>query len=124
QQAASEIASPKSQDAVTENHRIHQFLVGGYPLSYIDSDGVEQNPRLRLLGSDPIENDWLAVNQVTLRQGDLHRRFDIVLYVNGMPVSIVELKRAGSAAAGVADAHKQLRTYLREFPMTFRFCVF
>jgi len=124
QQAASEIASPKSQDAITENHRIHQYLVGGYPLSYIDSDGVERNPRLRLLGADPIENDWLAVNQVTLRQGDLHRRFDIVLYVNGMPVSIVELKRAGSVSAGVADAHKQLQTYLREFPMAFRFCVF
>ena len=122
-QAVAEIAAPKSQDAITENHRIHQYLVGGYPLSYIDSHGVEQNPRLRLLGSDPSENDWLAVNQVTLRQGDLHRRFDIVLFVNGMPLVVVELKRAGLASAGVPDAHRQLQTYLREFPMAFRFCV-
>ncbi len=123
QQAVAEIAAPRSQDAITENHRIHQYLVGGFPLSYIDSDGVEQNPRLRLLGADPLDNDWIAVNQVTLRHGELHRRFDIVLYVNGMPLAIIELKRAGSAATGVAGAHAQLQTYLREFPMAFRFAV-
>ncbi|WP_243063333.1 type I restriction endonuclease subunit R [Humibacter sp. RRB41] len=123
QQAISEIAAPTSQDAITENHRIHQYLVDGYPLSYIDSDGVEQNPRVRLLG-EADQNDWLAVNQVTIRQGDLHRRFDVVLYVNGMPMSIVELKKAGAASTGVAPAHAQLQTYLREFPSAFRFCVF
>lgn len=122
-QAVAEIASPKSQDAITENFRIHQYLVGGYPLSYIDGDGLERNDRLRLLSPDPAENDWLAVNQVTLRQRDLHRRFDIVLFVNGMPLVIIELKRAGSASTGVAPAHAQLQTYLREFPMAFRFCV-
>ncbi|WP_288873385.1 type I restriction endonuclease subunit R [uncultured Microbacterium sp.] len=124
QQAASEIAAPKSQDAITENHRIHEYLVGGYPLSYLDPDGQERNVRVRLLGPDPADNDWLAVNQVTLRQGDLHRRFDVVLYVNGMPLSIVELKRAGAAGIGVSSARDQLNTYLREFPMAFRFCAF
>ncbi|TAM66861.1 MAG: type I restriction endonuclease subunit R [Microbacteriaceae bacterium] len=123
QQAAAEIAAPKSLDAITENYRNHEYLVGGYPLSYIDSNGLEQNPRIRLL-SAPEQNDWLAVNQVTIRQGDLHRRFDIVLYVNGMPLSIVELKKAGSTSTGVAPGHAQLQTYLREFPMAFRFCVF
>lgn len=123
-QAVAEIAAPTSQDALTENNRIHEYLVSGYPLSFIDIDGREQNPRLRLLGTDPSDNDWLAVNQVTLRQSELHRRLDIVLYVNGMPLSVIELKRAGAQSAGVADAHDQLRTYLREFPMAFRFCVF
>ena len=123
QQAVAEIATPKSLDAITENHRVHEYIVDGYPLSYIDSDGAEQNPRIRLLGA-PEQNDWLAVNQVTIRQGELHRRFDIVLYVNGMPLSIVELKKAGSSSTGVAPAHAQLQTYLREFPMAFRFCVF
>ncbi|WP_307858504.1 type I restriction endonuclease subunit R [Microbacterium flavescens] len=123
QQAASEVAAPKSQDALTENHRIHEYLVDGYPLSYLDADGAEQNVRVRLVSTDWSKNDWLAVNQVTIRQGDLHRRFDIVLYVNGMPLSIVELKRAGAAGAGVSSARDQLNTYLREFPMAFRFCV-
>ncbi|MEJ1087253.1 type I restriction endonuclease subunit R [Microbacterium sp. Mu-80] len=126
QQAAVEIASPSSQDATTENHRIHRCLTDGYQLSYIDQDGVEHNPTLRLLSTNPVENDWLAVNQVTIRQstpgrGEVHRRFDIVLYVNGMPVSILELKKAG---VGAASAYDQLQTYLRELPMAFRFCVF
>lgn len=129
QQALVEIASPRSQDAITENYRTHRHLTEGYPLSYIDADGVEQNPTLRLLSTDPAQNDWLAVRQVTVRrnapgQGEIHRRFDIVLYVNGMPVSVLELKRAGSQAANVGAAHAQLRTYLRELPMAFRFCVF
>ncbi|MFB0835714.1 type I restriction endonuclease subunit R [Arthrobacter halodurans] len=124
QQALAEIAAPSSQDAIEENHRIHKMLVDGYRLSYYDSDGTEQNPTLRLLGTGETDNDWLAVNQVTLVAGDYRRRFDVVLYCNGMPVSILELKKAGSKTADVAAAHAQLQTYLREFPMAFRFCVF
>jgi type I restriction enzyme R subunit len=124
QQAVAEIASPKSQDAITENHRIHDYLVDGFRLSYIGDDGTEVNPSIRLISAEPSENDWLAVNQVTLIRGDYKRRFDLVLYCNGMPVSIVELKKAGSTVADVAAAHAQLQTYLREFPMAFRFCVF
>ncbi|RFA15332.1 DEAD/DEAH box helicase [Subtercola boreus] len=124
QQAVAEIASPKSADAITENHRIHEFLVNGFRLSYIDSDGSEANPTILLVSHDPDQNDWLAVNQVTIIQGDYKRRFDVVLYVNGMPLSILELKRAGSKGATVAGAHAQLQTYLREFQMAFRFCVF
>jgi type I restriction enzyme R subunit len=124
QQAVAEIGSPKSQDAIAENHRIHNYLVDGFRLSYIGDDGTEVNPSIRLISAEPSENDWLAVNQVTLIRGDYKRRFDLVLYCNGMPVSIVELKKAGSAVADVAAAHAQLQTYLREFPMAFRFCVF
>lgn len=129
QQALVEIGSPRSQDAITENHRIHRYLTDGYRMTYLDADGIEHNPTLRLLSTDPAQNDWLAAGQVTIRQtrpghGELHRRFDIVLYVNGMPLSIIELKRAGAASAGVSSAHAQLQTYLRELPMAFRFCVF
>src|SRR5699024_8680486 len=60
----------------------------------------------------------------TLIRGDHRRRFDVVLYCNGMPVSIMELKKAGSQTADVAAAHAQLQTYLREFPLAFRFCLF
>lgn len=123
-QALAEIVAPKSQDPIAENHRIHDILVGGYRLSYLDADGTEHNPTIRLVSHDPDEDDWLAVNQVTIRQGDRSRRFDLVLYLNGMPVSIVELKKAGTERADATSAHAQLTTYLREFPMAFRFCVF
>ena len=88
---------------------------------WIDHDGIEHNPTIRVISTEPSENDWLAVNQVTVRTLDFERRFDVVLYCNGMPVSIIELKKAGSENADVAAAHAQLATYLREFPMAFRF---
>ncbi|MGH3799198.1 MAG: type I restriction endonuclease subunit R [Pseudonocardiaceae bacterium] len=124
QQAVAELLSPKSQDAITENYRLHEAMVNGYRgITYVDPDGVEQTPTIRLVGSDPADNEWLAVNQVTIRNADVTRRFDVVLYLNGMPVAIIELKKAGAADADLAAAHAQLQTYLREFPMAFRFAV-
>ena len=67
-QAAVDIVRPTSGDAMTENHRAHSFMVEGYRgISWIDIDGAEQNPTVRLVSTDPSENDWLAVNQVTIR---------------------------------------------------------
>jgi type I restriction enzyme R subunit len=124
EQALSEIVQPTSQDAITENYRLHQILVHGYRgISYIDSDGAEQNPTIRLVSNNPAENELLAVNQVIIRSAETERRFDVVLYLNGIPVAIVELKRAGAAEADLPAAHAQLATYLREFPMAFRFAV-
>jgi len=123
-QAMSAITSPTSIDAITENYRMHGILVDGFRgISYIDSEGQERTPTIRLVSADPDENDWLAVQQVTVARADFERRFDIVLYCNGMPVSVIELKRAGSRYADPAAAHEQLKTYLREFPMAFRFSV-
>src|SRR2546430_4626489 len=122
-QALAEIVEPRSQDAVTENYRLHEILTKGHRISYTDSDGVEQNPTIRLVSHRPWENELLAVNQVTVRSIEVDRRFDIVLYLNGLPMTIFELKKAAAAKADLAAAHAQLATYLREFPMAFRFAV-
>jgi type I restriction enzyme, R subunit len=123
-QARAAIIQPQSQDAIAENYRLHQVLVHGYRgISYIDADGIEQNPTIRLISHRPDGNEFLVVQQVTVRTTEHHRRFDVVLYLNGMPVGIFELKQAGSPHADIAGAHAQLQTYLREFPMAFRFAV-
>ena len=124
QQALAEIVAPTSTDAITENYRIHKYLTDGYRgITFIDSDGRENNPTLHLVSPDPDENDWLAVNQVTIHRAAFRRRFDVVLYCNGMPISIIELKQAGSHHGDIAQAHAQLQTYLDEFPLAFRFTV-
>jgi len=124
EQALAEIIQPTSQDAIAENYRLHRICVQGYRgISYIDTDGVEQNPTIRLVSHQVGDNELLAVNQVTVRTAEVERRFDVVLYLNGMPVAIFELKRAGAARADLDAAHAQLATYLREFPMAFRFAV-
>ncbi|MFD4326087.1 type I restriction endonuclease subunit R [Nocardioides sp. NPDC058538] len=123
-QALAEIVAPTSQDAIAENYRLHRILVDGYRgLTYVDDDGVEQSPTIRLVSHRVADNEFNVVNQVTIRNREKERRFDFVLYLNGLPVGIGELKRAGSQQADLSSAHAQLETYLREFPMAFRFCV-
>ncbi|MBB5152890.1 type I restriction endonuclease subunit R [Saccharopolyspora phatthalungensis] len=124
EQAFAELVQPESQDPISENKRLHDALVHGYrKISYVDSDGVEQTPTIRLVSHRPEDNEFLAVNQVTVRSLEHERRFDIVCYLNGFPVAIFELKQAGAEDADLDAAHAQLGTYLREFPMAFRFAV-
>ncbi|MBD0022269.1 HsdR family type I site-specific deoxyribonuclease [Gordonia pseudamarae] len=123
-QARAAILAPQSQDPMAENYRLHQIVTRGYRgITYIDHNGIEQTPTIRVASTRPDENELLAVRQVTIRSREHERRFDVVLYLNGLPVAIFELKQAGAAGATVSAAHAQLRTYLREFPMAFRFAV-
>ena len=121
-EAVAIVLSPKSRDARAENHQVHQYLTKGIrSVVYTDTFGAEHNPTIRLVNRrDPYANDFLAVNQVTVVDGDHRRRFDIVLYVNGMPLAIVELKNAGDEDADLDSAHAQLMTYVDELPMAFR----
>ncbi len=120
-QALAEMLQPKSQDSLAENKRFHDMLARGFNgLAYVDTTGREQTPTLRLLSSDAGENTYQAVRQVRIVQGQHSRRFDIVLYVNGLPLAVIELKQAGSANATIAKAHAQIGTYLHEFGTAFR----
>jgi type I restriction enzyme R subunit len=122
-EALSIVTTPQSRDALTENQRIHEYLTEGIrKVVYTDADGVEQNPTIRLVGPNVGDNDWLVANQVTVTEGDHKRRFDVVLYLNGMPVGIIELKDA-SAHTDLKGAHAQVTTYVRELPLAFRFNV-
>ncbi len=124
-EATAIVAAAGSLDALAENHTVHGYLTEGLrKVTYTDDTGAEVTPTIRLVSTHPDDNDWLAVNQVTVIRGDHHRRFDVVLYLNGMPVGIIELKRAGSGNSGLTEAHAQLRTYVAEFPLAFRFAVF
>src|SRR5260370_2267720 len=116
------ILSPKSRDARTENHQVHQYLTEGIrSVVYTDEYGAERNPTIRLIDyADPYANDFLAANQVVVAHGDHKRRFDIVLYVNGMPLGVIELKNAGDENAGLEGAHAQGMTYVGELPLAFR----
>lgn len=120
-QAMAEILAPQSQSAIAENYRLHEILVEGYRgIEYTDAEGKLQNPTITFLSRDPNKNDYIAANQITIRNLDKERRFDVVLYVNGMPLAIMELKQSGSTAT-VEDGYNQLCTYVEEFPMAFRF---
>ena len=104
------------------NHEYHTLLTQGVPVQYRDYSGETKDDLVRVIDFDnPEQNDFIAVNQLTVLQGDFNRRPDIVLYVNGLPLVVIELKNATDSKADQLAAYRQLQTYKREIGDTFRF---
>jgi len=112
----------RSRDAFNENRRLHDWMVKGIrSIVYTDEHGAEHNPTIRLIDfSDEDANDYLVANQVMVVDGDHKRRFDVVCYLNGLPVGLIELKKAGDAYTDLQGAHRQVGTYVEELPLAFR----
>ncbi len=106
------VASPS---LIQTNRAFHKMLRDGVEVEYRREDGSIENDYVRLLNLDwPKDNDWLAVNQFAVIEGQHHRRPDIVLFVNGLPLSVIELKNVADEDATIWSAFKQLQTYKSE----------
>jgi type I restriction enzyme R subunit len=103
-----------------ENRRIHKLLVEGVDVEYYAEDGVLTAGKVALLDfENPQRNDWLAVQQFVVINGHNNRRPDVVLFVNGLPLAVIELKAPGSAGANLVGAYNQLQTYKALIPALF-----
>jgi len=110
---------PESQVAESESWRTYRLLVEGVPVDYRDSDGSVRSARARLIDFDrPDRNNFLAVNQFTVL-GRRERRPDVVLFVNGLPLVLMELKRPGDENATLRGAFNQIQTYRADIPDLF-----
>ena len=106
---------------VEENRRLHRYLIEGVPVEVAREDGSVGGDAARLIDcKDPDANDWLAVNQYTVVEHDQNRRPDIVLFVNGLPLAVIELKNPGDEHATLQGAFNQLQTYKQQIPSLFR----
>ncbi|MEQ1649180.1 MAG: type I restriction endonuclease subunit R, partial [Hyphomicrobiaceae bacterium] len=106
---------------VEENRRIHKMLAEGVDVDIPGEDGVLRGGKVRLIDFDTVSNnDWLAVNQFTVIENRCDRRPDVVVFINGLPVGVIELKNAGNEAATIDGAYNQLQTYKAEIPSLFR----
>jgi type I restriction enzyme R subunit len=104
------------------NHEFHTLLTEGVPVEYRDYTGETKHDLVRVVDFDNHEaNDFIAINQLTVLQGDYNRRPDIVLYVNGLPLVVIELKNATDSKADQLAAYRQIQTYKREIGDIFRF---
>src|SRR5690606_26075207 len=104
-----------------ENRRIHRLLIDGAEVEYYGDDGVLSAGSVRLIDFEqPGNNDWLAVQQFTVVSGQVKRRPDVVLFVNGLPLAVIELKAPGGENATLAGAFNQLQTYTQQIPALFR----
>ncbi len=105
---------------VEENRRIHKLLTEGVDVEYRGDKGQPVSTKIWLIDLDrPDANDWLAVNQFAVVENRANRRPDVVLFVNGLPLAVLELKNAASKNATLTDAYNQLQTYLHQIPSLF-----
>ncbi|MBI5648222.1 MAG: type I restriction endonuclease subunit R [Ignavibacteriae bacterium] len=102
------------------NHAMHRMLLDGVQVEYIRPDGSISGGLARIIDFDvPENNDWLAVNQFTVAEGQHTRRPDVVIFVNGLPLCVIELKNAADENATIWTAHQQLVTYQHQIPSLF-----
>lgn len=106
---------------LSANRRFHQLLVGGVPVQY-QRDGETRGDFVRLIDwVKPANNEWLAINQFSI-QGPHHtRRPDIILFVNGLPLVLLELKNPADENADIWKALDQIRTYQEQIPDLFQY---
>jgi type I restriction enzyme, R subunit len=120
--AARKVLLVDGPNLIEANRRFHAMLANGVEVEYRRPDGSTAGDRLRLADfDDPDANDWLAVNQFAVSEGQHARRPDIVLFLNGLPIAVFELKNAASETASIRDAFNQLQTYKQQIPSLFRF---
>lgn len=106
---------------IEENRRVHRLLIEGVPVEFYGEDGVLKGDYVRLIDfDDPDANDWLAVNQFTVIENGAKRRPDVVVFLNGLPLVVIELKNPGNENATLDDAFNQLQTYKEQIPSLFR----
>ncbi len=105
---------------VERNREVHRMLVDGVTVEYRRRDGSIAGAQARVLDFDaPDNNDWLAVNQFTVAEGQHTRRPDVVLFVNGLALAVIELKNAADESATIWSAFQQLQTYQAQIPALF-----
>ena len=118
-EACRQVLNPNLPGLVQANRQMHRWMVEGVPVEY-QKNGETRGDRVRLVDwSDVARNDWLALNQFSIQGPKRTRRPDVVLFLNGLPVVVVELKNPGDENADLWSAFNQLQTYKDDIPDLF-----
>jgi type I restriction enzyme R subunit len=105
---------------IEENRRVHRAMVEGVPVEYRAEDGTIRGDAVRLIDPEDRLNDWLAIAQFTVIESGNNRRPDVVVFLNGLPVGVIEVKKPGAENATLGAAFNQLQTYKAQIPSLFR----
>ncbi len=121
-EAMRRILVPGSASLLQNNRAFHRMLRDGVEVEVTGKDGQILTPRLRLADfHDPDENDWAAINQFTIVEGHFNRRPDIIVFLNGLPLAVIELKNVADEDATTFDAYNQLQTYKTQISALFTY---
>lgn len=121
EEAIKKVLRTESQKLIVNNDHFHKLLVDGVPVEY-SKNGRIVGDTISLFDFDkPENNEFLAVNQFTVIENNNNRRPDIVLFINGLPLAVIELKNLTDENATIWSAFSQLETYKSQIPSLFNF---
>jgi len=119
--AVKQVLRSESHKLIADNESFHKLLVDGIDVPF-QSSGAERYQKVWLFDfEDPENNDFLATNQFTVIENHIERRPDVILFVNGIPLVILELKNLADEDATIWAAYDQFQTYQDQLPSLFRF---
>ena len=113
------LTRPEGATVEARNRAFHRMLVDGVTVEYRLGDSIRGAQARAVEFEQPLENDFLAVNQFTVVENDHERRPDIVLFINGLPLGVIELKNPADEDATIWTAWQQLQTYKAELQALF-----
>jgi len=122
EQVAFQVSKPETPILIKNNKAFHQWLLEGVKVSFKDASGEEATDYVKLVDfSNMTNNEFLVVNQFTITGTKGNRRPDVIVFVNGLPLSVLELKNPADNNADIWSAYQQLQTYKDEIPDLFIF---
>ena len=120
EEALRKLTSSLVSSTAARNREFHRMLVEGVTVEYREDNGAIRGTQVQIINyENPNDNDWFAVNQFTVIENRHQRRPDLVLFVNGLPLGIIELKNPADEDATIWTAWQQLQTYKAELPTLF-----
>lgn len=120
-QAQREIFNIASSELLNNNEIFHKYLTEGITVEYQKNGETRGEPVWLIDWQHPENNEFLAVNQFTVVEDNCNHRPDIVLFINGLPLVVIELKNAADEKANLNAAYNQLQTYKRRIPSLFTY---
>lgn len=111
EQALRAVSNLPSQNLVENNETFHRMLTDGIDVEYMGDDGVKGDKVWLIDFTNPASNDLVVCNQFTVIQNNVNKRPDVVLFVNGLPLVVIELKNPTDENATVKKAYTQLQNY-------------
>ena len=120
QDAIRKVTQTETPSLYENNRRFHKYLTDGVDVEYQAEEGYTKYDKVWLIDEQNLDNNnWLAVNQFTVIENKNHRRPDIVVFINGLPIAVIELKNPVEENATIKGAFNQLQTYKKEIPCLF-----
>lgn len=119
--ALKKVLRTESPNALINNENFHRYLTDGVDVEMRTESGIRGEKIYIVDFTNPENNEFLAVNQFTVVEGNQNKRPDIILFVNGLPLVVIELKNAVDENANLKSAFNQLQTYKQAIPSLFTY---